>query len=426
MRTCKARGMLRSSPFTNIGMFFSKPFVSGVLSLGLLSSWAAPVNPQPFLLAQDPPSVQAMTSKDVIERLFTTQPLQANWFAPIFLNQVPVAQVQQIITDLQNQLGNYQGVTLEGKAYRVVFERGSVPTQIVLDTEGRIAGLLFQSPRSKPIPLTAATEAFKALPGQVSFVVLEGSSQRAALNATAPLAVGSAFKLAVLAALKSQIALGQHTWSEVVKLQPGWKSLPSGFLQTWPQGSPLTLHTLAALTISQSDNTATDGLIGIVGREAIEAVAPRNRPFLKTREAFILKSAEQGELRRRFLAAEEGERREILAEVAKLPLPEGSEGTNPRALEVEWFFSTQELCTLIEQVADLPLMRINPGVADARAWERVAFKGGSEPGVLNLTTWLQASNGKTYCVAATWNNREPLDEAQFMALYSGMIEGLQP
>jgi len=93
---------------------------------------------------------------------------------------------------------------------------------------------------------------------------------------------------------------------------------------------------------------------------------------------------------------------------------------------VEWFFSVQELCHLMEQVADLPLMRINPGVTDPTAWERVAFKGGSEPGVLNLTTWLQASNGKRYCVAATWNHREPLDEAQFLSLYSGAIEGLQP
>jgi len=242
--------------------------------LGLLSSWAAPVKPPSFLQVQAQPPAQAQSPKAAIERLFTTQPLQANWFAPTFLNQVPLSQVQQMITDLKRRLGNYQGVVSEGKAYRVVFERGSVPTQIVLDGEGRIAGLLFQSPRSKPITLTAATAAFKALPGQVSFVVLEGKSQRAALKATTPLAVGSAFKLAVLAALKSQIASGQHTWSEVVQLQPDWKSLPSGFLQTWPQGSPLTLHTLAALMISQSDNTATDGVIQILDRAAIEAMAP--------------------------------------------------------------------------------------------------------------------------------------------------------
>ena len=39
--------------------------------------------------------------------------------------------------------------------------------------------------------------------------------------------------------------------------------------QDWPKGAPVTLHTLATLMISISDNTATDQLIAIVGRDAI-------------------------------------------------------------------------------------------------------------------------------------------------------------
>ncbi len=92
---------------------------------------------------------------------------------------------------------------------------------------------------------------------------------------------------------------------------------------------------------------------------------------------------------------------------------------------MEWFFTAEELCELIEQVADLPLMNINPGVANAQNWQRVAFKGGSEPGVINMTTWLQGKNGKNYCVVATWNNSDAsLEESKFMALYSGVVAQL--
>jgi hypothetical protein len=59
-------------------------------------------------------------------------------------------------------------------------------------------------------------------------------------------------------------------------------------------------------------------------------------------------------------------------------------------------------------------------------WQQVSFKGGSEPGVLNLTTSLKAKNGKTYCVSATWNNAEAaIDETSFYILYSGILEGLR-
>ncbi len=79
----------------------------------------------------------------------------------------------------------------------------------------------------------------------------------------------------------------------------------------------------------------------------------------------------------------------------------------------------------MSDVADLPLMSINPGVANPKNWQKVAYKGGSEPGVINMTTWLQAKNGKNYCVVATWNNsKAPIEESKFMALYTSTITQL--
>lgn len=98
----------------------------------------------------------------------------------------------------------------------------------------------------------------------------------------------------------------------------------------------------------------------------------------------------------------------VLAEVARRPLPGVAEVeaalTAPVALDVEWFYTARELCVAIEAVADLPLTGITPGPAAPRNWMRIAYKGGSEPGVLNLTTAVQARDGWRICVAATWNH----------------------
>ena len=90
----------------------------------------------------------------------------------------------------------------------------------------------------------------------------------------------------------------------------------------------------------------------------------------------------------------------------------------------EWFVSNQKLCQLINQVAELPLFTVNPGLADKNDWTKIAYKGGSEPGVLNLTTWLQARNGDVYCVSVTWNDQNPLPEQKYMLWYGLVLKTL--
>ncbi|MBD2515738.1 serine hydrolase [Nostoc sp. FACHB-973] len=387
----------------------------------------ADVKPELQPLNQMLTQTESISPKAALERLFTSQKIQNEWFTPDFLAQVPIEKLRQIIDELKNQLGTYESVQNNLQDYLVIFSQGSVPTKIVLNSKGQISGLFFEQPQIKFMSLEEATNKFQELPGKVSFLVQEGKTIQAALNTKMPLAVGSAFKLAVLKALKSEIASGKRTWKDVVQLQPNWKSLPSGVLQTWPDGTYLTLQTLAAFMISISDNTATDILINLIGRESIELLSLRNRPFLTTREFFLLKSSQNENFLQRYRTSNEAERRAILKELSKKPLPDASEfgGGNPVALDIEWFFTAEELCGLIEQVADLPLLTINPGVAKAQDWQRIAFKGGSETGVFNMTTWLQGKNGKNYCVVATWNNSDAaVEESKFMALYSGVLAKL--
>jgi Beta-lactamase enzyme family len=369
-------------------------------------------------------SQMQITPTAALERLLSAPSPKSEWFADSFLAQVPITQVEQIITGLRTALGSYQSVQPDGENYVIVFEKGKVAAQIGLNSAGQITGLLVQ-PRSEAIAPAAAIQQLQALPGQTNLLILEGDTEVASHNADQPLAVGSTFKLAILAALRQQVEQGKRSWRDVVELRPEDKSLPSGILQTWFDGALLTVQTLATLMISQSDNTATDALIHLVGREQVEAFAPRNRPLLTTREFFALKNPENAALLQRYRAKD----RRVLAELAAAPLPDASIfGGKPLELDVEWFFTPKELCGLMKKVADLPLMSVNPGggLVNPDQWQRVSFKGGSEPGVVNLTTWLVSPNGKNYCISATWNNKdEAVDETSFFTLYGGIIEGLR-
>ena len=366
-----------------------------------------------------------ITPGQVLERLLTTESLTSDWFAPSFLQQIPFPQIQALLTTIGAQLGPLQAIEVRGDGFYLTFERGAAEAQIVLDAQGRIAGLLI-SPAGPPLSLDEAVDQIQAFAGDASLLVLEEGQVLAQVSSDQHLAVGSAFKLAVLAALQSQIEQGVLSWGDVITLEERHVSLPSGLLQTWPVGSHLTLETLATLMISVSDNTATDALIDRLGQDAIAAFAGNNSPLLTTRAFFTLKNPTNEALLTQYRQGDAAAREALLAELRTAPLPPvGLFTGDPVALDVEWFFSAQDLCELMGQVADLPLMGVNPGVAVPSDWQEIAFKGGSEPGVLNLTTQVQSPEGRTYCVDATWNDAsQPLDEAALTQLYSGVLAGL--
>ena len=386
-------------------------------------------------LAQAEPMDRA-TPTEILSRLFTEESLQQAWFAESFLAQISLAEISQITQGIVSSVGAYQSIEDVPNGFVLTFERGTVATHLALNSQGQITGLLFETPQLVGLSVEESLREMAALPGKVHVLATRGGEEVAALNADMVLAVGSTFKLLILAELQDQIAAGNHQWDEVVALKDEWKSLPSGFLQTWPEGSALTLESLATLMISQSDNTATDHMLNIVGREAVEArlktADGRNRPFLTTREAFVLKDPANRSVLRRWRRSDE--KRTLLSALAALPLPAVSifnEG--PQAIDVEWFFTARELCAAMQAVADLPLMGVNPGLVNADSWQKVAFKGGSEPGVENFTTYLvettpsgtQSESSEPLCVTATWNNEMGIDELQFSTLYRSLIESLR-
>jgi beta-lactamase class A len=370
-------------------------------------------------------TAQSITPEEALTRLLTGGPVQAAWFDASFLAQVPAAQVQQIVDQYTAQGGRFARVTGSGHEFTVFLEKASFPSKAYLNAQGQFTGLWFGAEQPVYASFDDSLKPFSELPGKAALLVLEDGKVRGSLHPDEPLAVGSAFKLAVITALQREIAAGQHRWDEVVALNPAWKSLPSGVIRTWPDSTPMTLATYANEMISISDNTAADALLAIAGRAQVEAVAPRNTPFLSTREAFILKDPANMMLLARWRAADAAGKRALLAEIDKLPLPDVSIfDKGPTATDIEWFFTPTELCTLVDGVRFLGAMQINPGVAEKKDWQEIAYKGGSEPGVLNLTTALTGRNGHQYCVAATWNNDGVLDETHFFSLYSGVLAAL--
>ncbi len=391
-------------------------FASFVVSFTLIALPAVAQSPQP------------VTPEQALQRLLTSSPVQASWFDPAFLAQVPLTQLRQVVDQYTTQWGKFQRIEASAgsdRNYTVLMERASFPTKVVLNAQGQFAGLWFGVAEPLYASFDDSIKPFSQLPGKVSLLVAEDGKPRASLNPDEALAVGSAFKLAVLNALNSEIVSGKRHWTDVVPLDPAWKTLPTGVIRTWPDETPMTLATYANEMISISDNTAADALLAIAGRAEVEAVSPRNRPFLSTREAFILKDPANMVLLAKWRAANLAGKRALLPEIDELPLPSAAIfAGGPNSTDIEWFFTPRELCTLIDNVRGLGAMQINPGVADKKDWQQIAFKGGSEPGVLNLTTALTGKNGHHYCVAATWNNNAALDENKFFSLYGGVLASL--
>ncbi|MGD1895871.1 MAG: serine hydrolase [Phormidesmis sp.] len=359
---------------------------------------------------------------EILSRLFTEETLQRDWFADSFLAQISLAEISQITQGIISSVGQYQSIEDVPNGFVLTFERGSVATHLAVNAQGQITGLLFETPQLS-LSLETALDELSALPGSLHVLATREGAEVAAINADQPLAVGSTFKLLILQVLQQQITSGERQWADVVTLRDDWKSLPSGFLQDWPADSALTIESLATLMISQSDNTATDHLLNLVGREAVEQLSERNRPFLSTREAFVLKDPANQRLLRRWRAS--NEKRSLVSALAALPLPSVNIfNDGPQAIDVEWFFTARELCMAMDAVADLPLVSVNPGLVEPERWQKVAFKGGSEPGVENFTTYLVDDAGPL-CVTATWNNEAGIDELQFSTLYRALIESLR-
>lgn len=378
-------------------------------------------------------------------------------FSDAFRAQLPKAKFDAVLQQIAAAAGPYAALQkLDAKTpwsgTLTVEYRDAIATMAIsVDPAGdhRITGLRVQGLSPRATSLDAVEAALKGLHGRTGYVLArlgDGAPQLLRQhNADQVFAIGSEFKLVILAELIRATNAGERTWDELVTLDGS--ELPGGGYTAKPAGTKVPLRELATQMISISDNSATDILLKTLGRAKVEAMLPvlgiadpaRNRPFLGTGEVFKLKTIPA--LRDRYLAANEAGRRALLAgAVAATPLSQVNgalfSAGKPLSIDrLEWFETPNDLVRVMDWI------RRNtegPNGADARAvlaknagipplaagkWNYVGYKGGSEPGVVAMTLLLQGKDSGWYVLSASWNDTtQDVEQSRFAGLVSKAAE----
>jgi len=341
-------------------------------------------------------------------------------FSPSFLNQISTEQLKAVASKLLKSVGKAQSVTGEDGRYRAITPSHEIDVRLKRDGNGRIAVLLFKPPKRLDSSVAQVLDELKQLPGRVALTITRDGETLQDINGGETQGVGSGFKIGVLLALQRMIDTGEVQWSTVVQLTDHDRSLPSGQMHKWRTGSPVTLHTAAALMISRSDNTATDLLMNFIGQEKVAEVLGLD-VVLTTRDFFVLKASPLETNAWRNGTAKE--RREQLERLAILPLPSAAAVFRPFDGHVEWLLPAERLCAMMNDLGDHPIMAINPGLASGR-WDYAGYKGGNSPGVLSYTHRV-VERDKAYCVSISWNGDEETDTARFTELTAELLSQLR-
>ncbi len=389
--------------------------------------------------------------------LFNRQIAYSDYFAPNFLQAVPTSQLDQIITGVNMQYGTALSIRSiapndrHSGIIKLEFERATATLEMVVNPNAPflVSGLLLQGFDVIGDDYSDIEKEISALSGKAGFAIhrlKQGQAPRVVkqFRGGEQFAIGSTFKLYILAELAAQIERGRVRWSTIAPLAP--KSSTLGGTEKWPAGSPLSLQSLATLMISVSDNNATDALISFLGRGNIESRVRQighddiNKitPFLSTAEAFSFKMKANDKLRTDFLKASEREQQKIIARnknrlsINNYDAREFASG--PLYInEIEWYASSTDIARLFDTLRQSSdpivknILSINSGIGpnDARKWTYLGYKGGSEPGVISMNFIVQSSQGDWYSISGSWNNPDKeVNQNQWVAIMTRILNVL--
>ena len=383
----------------------------------------------------------------------------AQHFSKPFLQQVPPAQLAATFKQLSDALAPLRLTSVTEKSplkllAQVATRQGPARVSLAVsaDASHTFDGLLVQpgavvAPPTSWDALEASLAASGARTGLLAARLDSGKCVPVrAVRSSEELAIGSTFKLYVLLAVAAKVDAGTLSLNTPITVRDAWKSWPSGTLQSEPAGTQLPLRQVAQQMIAISDNTAADHLLHTVGREAVERALKRTHhahpsldlPFLTTRELFTLKLGVPPEAQARYAQMDEKARRVYLAQLDGQPLPPLSAAGKwkaPIAIDtLEWFASPEDLCHAMQALREegksqpgspvLAVLAKNPGVTvDRSVWSYVGYKGGSEPGVMNLTFLLQRKADGAWFVLSLGANdpKHDIDQGKFVSLAEGAL-----
>lgn len=301
---------------------------------------------------------------------------------------------------------DYEGEDGEGLT-RLESDQAELDLHLALDEDddSLIQTIFFAQPFEETDPADGfeeITERLEDLPGEVDALVVEDGEPLLQVGNGEPAPLASTSKLYVLYALLDAIDEGEVSWDDTLEVTDEVRSLPGGTLQDQPEGFETSVLDVAQRMIEISDNTGTDMLIDLLGREAIEDAVEDTghhnpdllKPYLTTREVFQLRWGlpEYGD---QWAEQNQEERRESLDELADEELDISSEDTadDEFDFDLDWSATPEDVVAVQEALAerfdDHPelhaILGTNPGMIgqpNNAWWESLAFKGGSLPGVL--------------------------------------------
>ncbi len=376
----------------------------------------------------------------------------AGLFGPGFVQQVPESQFKQITGGLVRQYGDCQNASV---TRRKADEAAQIQTQhaggktlnfnIQVDTgSGQIVGLLFTGEAVDASAYDSDEKVlghFEQVPGQVSVLVSDGARALISMHPDVLHATGSMFKMWVLGALADAINAGEFSWDQTIEVREELITLSSPTLSKHPKGEPMTVQAMAEAMISVSDNGATDHLIDLLGRTRIEEYIARhglsrgnNTPFLYTRELFKVRAKFSEDDYTRY---KQGDRATRLAMLEALPdrttmqlVVDLSLWKKPHHIEdVEWYATPVDVCKTVLHLYALDNPQVNRAMSINTPMpqgidrpEFVGYKGGSEPGVLEMAYVVKLADQAPLCVYAGVNDVDnPVDESAFVAHVRGLL-----
>jgi hypothetical protein len=314
-------------------------------------------------------------------------------------------------------------LAVNGGTVRVDFDGLTLAWRLFITQDGRIGDVFALQRAATGASFAEILTRLRRLPGRVSVTIERDGREHAGLDPDRPMQVSSSMKLGVLKALIDEVAAGRLSLERNALIRPDLKALPSGTLHQLPDNSPVTLHTLAALMMRDSDNTATDILIDAIGKDKVREALGVS--WLMTfHQWFMLKADPQlyGEFRRQ---PEEGKGRWLGALAPKVPLSYSDTiaGMTP---ESGWFMSTRKLCQLIGEVAASDFAQLESNLVQYPEWQAVASKAGGDETSRNDTLALTRPDGRRYCLSLTWNTDEAIyNDERYLFLLATLIEAIR-
>lgn len=302
-----------------------------------------------------------------------------------------------------------------------------------------LAAPVAAAPRTDAHDIDATVHrAFAPIPGKAALLFTEltdkGPMPLIERHENERFAIGSSFKLFIVGTLAEEVNDDQRQLANVTRLRPEWIGPPHSEMAQWPIGSPVTLHTLTLKMVSISDNTATDHLMHLLGREKIELQMATmghshpewNRPLLLTREMAMLRDKNTGLLGGAYQKLDESSRREFLVEkLSGTPDFETLDFDAAAYDLAEWYATPMDMARALAWLkqnteSDQPahplraILAVDPKLShDPNIWPYVGFKGGSEDQLLCGNWLLQHANGHWYTFHVFLNSpKENLDRGK--------------